>query len=324
MHFKSARIVAVGAALQDIYLIDHDDFGINARGYFNQIELGSKIDIDRIFFSSGGGAINVATTFARYGHTAVFMGAIARDPAGDAVIASLDEEGIDTSFITYTDHYHTGCSVILLTPSGERSILTYRGASGHFELIDAADLQQIYPDWLYVSTLRANFSLLKRLFKTARKLGTKIMFNPGILELKQPKKLLELLPQVEVLILNRDEARQLVTGSSLPELAARIKNYAPITIITNGRQGAIATDRITAKETFRLSVYEDPPILDATGAGDAFGSGFLAAYASGKDFVSSLTFAAANSTAVVTKVGSRTAILSRQTRLHAFPISPVR
>ena len=51
-----ARIVSVGAALQDVYLIDHDDFGINKRGYFNQIELGSKIDIDKIYFSTGGGA----------------------------------------------------------------------------------------------------------------------------------------------------------------------------------------------------------------------------------------------------------------------------
>ena len=60
-----ARIVSVGAALQDVYLIDHDDFGINKRGYFNQIELGSKIDIDKIHFSTGGGATNAATTFAR-------------------------------------------------------------------------------------------------------------------------------------------------------------------------------------------------------------------------------------------------------------------
>ena len=47
-----ARIVSIGAALQDVYLIDDDDFGTNKRGFFNQIELGSKLDIDNIHFST--------------------------------------------------------------------------------------------------------------------------------------------------------------------------------------------------------------------------------------------------------------------------------
>ena len=68
-----ARIVSVGAALQDVYLIDHDDFGTNKRGFFNQIELGTKVDIDKVKFSTGGGATNAATTFARFGHESIFM-----------------------------------------------------------------------------------------------------------------------------------------------------------------------------------------------------------------------------------------------------------
>lgn len=74
-----ARIVSVGAALQDVYLIDHDDFGTNKRGFFNQIELGTKVDIDKIKFSTGGGATNAATTFARYGHESIFMGCISNE-----------------------------------------------------------------------------------------------------------------------------------------------------------------------------------------------------------------------------------------------------
>ena len=50
-----ARIVSIGAALQDVYLIDHDDFGTNKRGFFNQLELGAKVDIDEVKFTVGGG-----------------------------------------------------------------------------------------------------------------------------------------------------------------------------------------------------------------------------------------------------------------------------
>ena len=73
-----ARIVSIGAALQDVYLIDHDDFGTNKRGFFNQLELGAKVDIDEVKFTVGGGATNAATTFARNEHESIFMGCIVR------------------------------------------------------------------------------------------------------------------------------------------------------------------------------------------------------------------------------------------------------
>ena len=61
-----ARIISVGSALQDVYLIDRDDLStdisIQGHSYFDCLELGVKIDIDRVEFSTGGGATNAATT----------------------------------------------------------------------------------------------------------------------------------------------------------------------------------------------------------------------------------------------------------------------
>ena len=300
-----ARIVSIGAALQDVYLIDHDDFGTNSRGFFNQIELGTKVDIDKIKFSTGGGATNAATTFARYGHESIFMGCIANDPAGQAIVNSLDDEGIDSSYITYLNRLQTGYSVVLLAPSGERTILTCRGASAHFNALNPDDLDTVYPDWLYVTT----------------SLGAKIMFNPGNLELQHSRKFLGLLSDVDVLLVNKCEAQKVVEGTILTELIAKMKNYVPNVIITDGNQGAIATD---GKEVYRIGLYEDVKIKDSTGAGDAFGSGLLAAYADGKSFKDSLIFASANSTSVVQHIGSKDGILSKNTKLHNMPIEEIR
>jgi len=316
-----ARIVSVGAALQDVYLIDHDDFGTNKRGYFNQIELGTKVDIDKIKFSTGGGATNAATTFARYGHESIFLGCIADDPAGAAIVASFDDEGIDNSYVTYLPNAHTGYSVVLLTPGGERTILTCRGASAKFDAIDANDLDNIHPDWVYVTTFRGNMNALDRLFTKAHSLGAKIMFNPGNLELKNERKLLGLLSDVDVLILNKDEAKKIVQGSVFSEIFARVKNYVPAAIVTDGNQGAFASD---GNETYRVGLYEDVQVKDSTGAGDAFGSGFLAAYADGRSFKDSLIYASANSTSVVQKIGSKSGIIRKHTRLHEMPIQEVR
>jgi len=316
-----ARIVSIGAALQDVYLVDHDDFGTNSRGFFNQLELGTKVDIDKIQFSVGGGATNAATTFARNGHESIFMGCIANDPAGTAIINSLDDEGIDSSYVTYTDRAQTGYSVLLLAPSGERTILTCRGASAKFELLNPDDLETINPDWIYVTTFRGNMDMLDQFFTKAKSLGSKIMFNPGNLELQHRRKLLGLLSDVDVLLVNKSEAKQIVEGSSLTELIGRIRNYVPAVIITDSNQGAIATDQI---EVYRVGIYEDIRVKDSTGAGDAFGSGFLAAYANGKSFKDSLIFASANSTSVVQKIGSKAGIINQNTKLHNMPIQEIR
>ena len=316
-----ARIVSIGAALQDVYLIDHDDFGTNSRGFFNQIELGTKVDIDKIKFGTGGGATNAATTFARYGHESIFMGCISNDPAGQAIINSLDDEGIDSSYVTYLNRLQTGYSVVLLAPNGERTILTCRGASAHFDALNADDLETIYPDWIYVTTFRGDMDSLDQIFTKAKSLGAKIMFNPGNLELQHTRKLLGLLSDVDVLLVNKCEAQKIVEGKILTELLAKVKNYVLNVIITDGNQGAIATD---GKEVYRAGLYEDVKIKDSTGAGDAFGSGFLAAYADGKSFKDSLLFASANSTSVVQHVGSKDGILGKNTKLHNMPIEEIR
>lgn len=325
-----ARIVSLGSALQDIYLIDHDDFvgGLipgqgrsDDRQIFKELSIGTKADIDQIRYEVGGGGTNSAVTFARGGHEAIFIGNIGRDAAGEAVLACLDQEGVDSSFVYFAPRKKTGCSVILLdTKSGERTILTHRGASAKFDNLDEGNLDEINPDWLYVSSVRGDMEMLGRFFRKAKKLGAKIMFNPGKLEIEQGKKLRALLEYVDVLLVNRLEASQIVGGSILPELLAKLKNYCEVVIITDGQMGSIATD---GNETYRVGLYEDVTVKDTTGAGDSFGAGFLSAYANGKSFEKALVFASANSTSVVSKLGAKAGILTGKEHLHQMPIQRI-
>lgn len=316
-----ARIVSLGSALQDIYLIDHDDLSptkIGDAAIFGKVLVGSKVDIDKISYEVGGGGINSAITFARHGHEAIFMGNIGRDPAGLAIIKAMDREGIDNSYTNYLERRPTGTSIILLDKkSGERTILTCRGASEQFGNFDEKDLDLIQPDWLYVTSLRGDMDTLKRFFKKAHSLHTKIMFNPGVRELAQPDALTSLFQYVDVLNVNKEEASRIVPGKILTELLYHLQNYSQTVIITDGSMGGIATD---GNESYRFGIYGDVPIKDATGAGDAFGSGFLAALTSGKSFRASLIFASANSTSVVSKLGANRGILTEHEKLHPMPI----
>ena len=315
------KILSIGAAVQDVFLSHSPELKPvaekTADELFLKIELGSKNDVNNIDFSTGGGATNGAVTFARQGLESEFMGTIGHDPAGAAVLEALDKEGIDTSKVSYSDKHHTGYSVVLLASTGERSFLTYRGASTHYD-IKNFDLDGSDADWLYVSSMAGNVDILDKIFTQAKLLGIKIFFNPGKGELKQTEKLKALLEDVDVLSVNKEEAQQIVDGENPEELIRRLIHYAPTIIISDGPNGVTASD---GKTIVRAGMYEDVKVIDRTGAGDAFGSGFLSHWAKGKSLKDAIVFGSANSTSVVTKIGAKAGILYKGAVLHAMPLN---
>jgi ribokinase len=229
----------------------------------------------------------------------------------------MDKEGVDTSKISYSDKYKTGYSVVLLASTGERSFLTYRGASTHYD-IKNFDLDGSNADWLYVSSMAGNMDVLDKIFTQAKKLNIKVFFNPGKGELKEVAKIKSLLEDVDVLSVNREEAQQIVDGHELEELVRKLLHYVPVAIISDGPNGVMASD---GKTVVRAGMYEDVKVVDRTGAGDAFGSGFLSQWAKGKSLKDSIVFASANSTSVVTKIGAKAGILHKGAVLHAMPLN---
>ncbi|NLA42830.1 carbohydrate kinase family protein [Candidatus Saccharibacteria bacterium] len=312
-------ILSIGAAIQDVFLSNSDEFApvcANPDDCFLKLELGSKADVNNIHFSTGGGATNAAVTFARQGLPSIFMGTVGHDPAGDAVLAHLDQEGVDTSLVSYSESLKTGYSVLLLAPNGERTILTYRGASTHYNTRNF-QLSGVKADWLYVSSMAGNMKTLNSIFNQTRQLGVKICFNPGKGELRNTQKLKALLEDVDILLLNKEEAAMLVSNGSSEDMARHLLRFVPTVIISDGTNGVLATDGKTIVEA---GLYEEVDAVDRTGAGDAFGSGFLSQWAIGKSLRDSVIFASANSTSVVTKIGAKTGILYKGAILHDMPI----
>ncbi len=330
-----ARIASLGSALQDIFLIDRDDFVAtevhsvtkhDTESLFGELKFGSKVDIDRLEYEVGGGATNSAVEFSRHGHQIFCISNIGHDSAGAAVLADLKKEGVNINYISYAGKKHTGCSVIMLDAhSGERTIMTYRGASAAFSNLDPSCLDEIQPKYLYITSLRGDLETLENFLKKAKKLDCKVMINPGKLELAKPEKLTKLFKYVDILLVNKSEAAEIVPGKISVELLSRLKNYVETVIITDGNTGAVAaTSKDGASEAYRLGVYDDVPVKDTTGAGDSFGSGFLAHLASGHSFRNSLIFAAANSTSVVTKFGAKAGLLTGDEDLHPMPIQKIK
>ena len=313
------RIISIGKGTQDVFL-KSDEFDPHTQGKhaYTQLPLGIKMEVDDVTFATGGNATNVAVTFARQGLDSAYMWGLGEDPASQSILDALDKEGVDTTHTVQKPDYQSGYSVIMIATNGERTILNHRGRafgrSGHVFNFDAIKGY----DWVYPTSLGdGGLTMLREIIDAAERNNVKVMLNPAGPELADRERLIGLLDGVDVLCVNKEEMQQIVNGETLEELAVHALRYVPVVIVSDGPNGVVATD---GKTVVRAGMYEDVPVADRTGAGDAFASGFLSQWAQGKSLMDSILFASANSTSVVAKIGAKAGILSKNVKLHSMPI----
>lgn len=303
--------LCIGSSSYDVYLRNVADLTpvcTNPEDCFYNIHLGDKIYVNQVDFMTGGGASNASVTFARGGQKSYFMGLIGCDTPGSACLATFAEEGVDTKYVSYSKRYHTDYSTLLLAPSGERSILTHRGCGAHVKP-SHFDLDRVSEpiNWIYMTSMVGHFEIYRQIVRQARRRRIKIAFNPGGVELDHPDELRKLLPNIEILSVNKEEAQKIVSGETMPELLKGLRELCPVVIITDGVNGAVLADRT---EAIWAGLYHPEHVsVDRTGAGDSFCSGFTLQYALGEGLRRSVHYATANSASVVVRIGSKPGIL---------------
>ena len=308
---NALSFLCIGSITSDVYLTNVDKLAPvckNPDECFYNVRLGDKIYVNHLEQHVGGGAANAAVTFARGAQHVTFMGKIGYDAAGSAAVKTFRDEGIDYAALSYTSDHSTDYSTLLLAPNGERTILTYRGCGMSLtpdDFVFAKLNRKI--DWIYLTSLVGKFDIYRQVMQFAQEQGCKIAFNPGGKELDQPEKLKALLNNVEILSVNKQEAKALVDGDGLKTLAYNLHAFCPTVLVTDGVNGSVV---VTEQRAIRAGLYNGQEVLsDRTGAGDAFCSGFTLRYALGDDLESAITFAAANSASVIGQIGAQPGIL---------------
>ncbi|MBP9828237.1 bifunctional hydroxymethylpyrimidine kinase/phosphomethylpyrimidine kinase [Patescibacteria group bacterium] len=304
-------VVTIGAAVQDIFLLSEAFQVIRsaqfAGGLGECVALGSKIGVEKLVIASGGGATNAAATFAALGNTTAICARIGDDAIGRDIVDDLLKRRIETRLIKKVSKEQTGTSVLLTVPNGERSVLTYRGASASFK---NADLSPACFDTtaIYVTSLGGNAELLSTIAKRAKAKKVVIAVNPGMGEIKQLRLCKEALANATVTIVNTEEAQTLLESKQKDpvELAKALKKItSPVVIVTDGPNGAAAIDdtgTYFVKTTGKKSISR-------TGAGDAFGSGTVAGLVKGLTLSDALKIGTLNAENVIQHFGAKAGIL---------------
>lgn len=304
------NIVTIGSATRDVFigsrgimLVPSDKF---ATGVGECVALGSKVEADYIHFDTGGGATNSAVTFSRMGLKSGIITRIGEDSSGRDVLKVLKNEHISTRLVQKTKEEHTGYSVLLLANRGERTAIAYRGASAKI-LKNKVDWKTVKTEGYYITSLGGDLTLVRKIL-VSEEPGL-VAWNPGSAELKLGlPKLSPLIKNIAVLLLNREEAAML-TGMTMSNTSGLLKKLSSLggrfIIMTDSSLGAYAT---VGGEIYHAGVL-NVPVVNTTGAGDAFGSGLVAALAREKQLPEALQVATLNAHGVIGKMGAKTGIL---------------
>lgn len=304
-------VITIGSGLRDVFLLS-DQFKLIANADFEGgkaecVALGSKIEINDIVLTTGGGATNAAVTFARLGLKTAAVCRIGDDAGGRDVIEDLKKEGVATTLVRRVAKGVTGYSTLLTASNGERTALAYRGVSGTFGTGDVP-FAKCRAKWFYVTSLAGNVALLKKIAAHAKSSGTSLAWNPGRKEIEKGLGAIKsILPSVRVLLMNKEEAAELSGKSTVEEMFAVLATPGNVVVITDGPRGAfVQRDGLTI-----MSPGSGKQAVSQTGAGDAFGSGFVAGLIKADDLRMALAVGMINAQSVITKVGAKAGILKK-------------
>lgn len=310
-------IITFGSATRDIFLKSKTFRVVGEKKFVTGkglcLSLGSKIEVDDIFFATGGGGTNTAATFANQGFETAFCGMVGDDSAGKEALQELENFGVNTDFILKSKTKATNHSVVLGSDdSRERTILVYRGASDEPTKADIP-LAKMQAKWFYIAPLSGSLcKVFEYLVDYAFKNGIKIAINLGNYQLQMPaSKLQKIIKKADVLILNREEASILtkIPYNKEKEVFKKLDKMCPgIAIMTKGTGGATVSD---GKNLYFASAPK-VKVIDATGAGDSFASGFLSGLIQSNGNIEyAMQLGMANSVSCIQKIGAKNGLLRK-------------
>ncbi len=297
------NILSIGSSLVDIF-ISSLQFQLHTTddGLLLCQTYGDKLELDGLTVSTGGGGSNTAVGFARLDFNAILVSELGKDDFAQIVMSDLIKTEVDVSKMIRERREQTGGSVILVGPSGDRTVMVHRGAAS---LLDPPDLPEALlksADWVHLSSISGRHSTLKEIFHFRQGIRH-LSWNPGTAELNllaAGQFDLVSLP-VEILFVNEKE------WAMLKSLHSILLTQIPIVVVTNGAKGGRVFFK-GAKQHFSSLAAR---AVDTTGAGDAFASGFVAGYLWKMPIDECVQLGLRNSTSVIQSYGAKTGLLTK-------------
>jgi ribokinase len=251
----------------------------------------------------GGKGSNQAVASARVGAKVTIVSKLGRDAFGDIALKTWKDEGI-VARTTQSDEATGGAFIFVNHDTGENAIIVYPGAAGTISVADVdAAADTIRGAKVFVTQLEQPVAAAQRGLEIARGAGVVTVFNPAPAEPIPDS----IYPLCDYIVPNETEAATL-TGLPVATLNdakrvgdALLAKGARNALITLGERGALLHNGHSSVE---IPAFRAGPVVETTGAGDAFVGGFAAAMARGADPAEAARFGCAVAGISVTRAGT--------------------
>ncbi len=309
----SIRTLSIGGSTFDLFVRTDESVVHEADGKDHlSLPLGEKIRISDVISTAGGGAANTSVGLARLGFDASFCGILGEDQWGTILLETFKKEGVSTDAATIVDKETSSFSLILSSKSGERVILNHPGTARHlhdvtFDREAIGKVDAVFLNHIHRESCVIQDDIIDAFRKNPQ---VHLSWNPGGCQIElgmEEEHNNALLSETNLLFLNKEEAFAFTHSTGVQEAMEKLlRAGVDIICITDGKNGSVATDGI--------SVYDCPivegPVVDTTGAGDAFGTGVTWGILSGKDLPTSLLAGTINARSVVSVIGAQKGLLT--------------
>ena len=313
---SSKKILGIGNAIVDVFVKVDDSFLSKnklIKGSMKLIEkdefesLKSTIKIEKI--EAGGSVANTMAGISYLEGNSSFIGKINSDEFGRIYKKSLEKIKINFPYSEKTENLSTGASIIFITPDSERTMCTYLGISSQLSKDDInedriKDHELIFLEG-YLWDKGKSEEMFKHVINIAKKNNTKIAMSLSdtFCVTRHRNDFFKLLVNdLNILIGNENEINELMKKNNLLDSIKELKKINKLIVITRGENGSLA---IFNNEIINCESVRVQKVVDLTGAGDLFASGFFKEYLDNSTIKECLTTGSKLAARIIQKIGAR-------------------
>ena len=312
----SKKILGIGNAIVDVFVKVDDSFLIKNKLIKGSMKLIEKDEFNRLRnvikiekIEAGGSVANTMAGIAFLKGNSSFIGKINSDEFGKIYKNSLKKINVNFSYTMKKENLSTGTSIIFISPDSERTMCTYLGISSKLSK-DDIDENIIKNHKLillegYLWDKGTSEEMFKHVINLAKKNNIEIaMILSDIFCVSRHREdfINLLMNDLNILIGNENEINELMQKSNLSDSIKKIKKINKLVIVTRSEKGSLA---IQNEKIINCESTKVKKILDLTGAGDLFASGFLKEYLDSSNIKKCLQTGSKLAGKIIQKIGAR-------------------
>ena len=307
------KILGIGNAIVDVICKVNENF-ISSNGLtkgtmkliFDESEfknLFSNLKIEKTV--SGGSVANSIVGLSQLGNDVGFIGKISDDDLGIKYEEGLKKENVKYLYSKKKEVLPTGTCLILITPDSERTMCTFLGTAGQInendiKIEELKKSEIIFLEgylWDEGEPKKAFYKAINNANKVAMSLSDQFCVD------RHKKHFLDLVKnKLDIIFSNENEISSLIDAKNFDEVITFGKQIKKQIIITRGEKGAIVINKDIINE---IGVPKNLEIVDLTGAGDLFASGYLHGYINNFSSEECLKKGTELSSRIIQQVGAR-------------------